>query len=86
MVVVEAQKLEVLWIGLTLLAAYVSKLGASAAGSLRIFFSALDVYMTRRKLLESGNHSTHYSEYLYSNFCYNQETPLYPQLGRVQSI
>ena len=47
MAVVEAQTLEEVWILLTPLAAYISKFAALAPARLG-FFSALDVYMTRR--------------------------------------
>ena len=45
---VEVQNTEEMWILPALLAAYISKLGCFGPYSLRIFFSALDVYMTRR--------------------------------------
>ena len=45
---VEVQNTEEMGILPALLAAYISKLGCFGPYSLRIFFSALDVYMTRR--------------------------------------
>ena len=48
--VVGVQHLEVMWILPALLTAYISKFGCFGPYSLRIFFSALDVYMTRRNL------------------------------------
>jgi len=54
MAVVEAQNLEVMWILLVRLAAYVGKLDALAPTRLGFFCFALDVYMTRRT-----NHPLH---------------------------